>query len=146
MRRPPRAIAKRAGTPGRIAALVIAAAAVFAGLCLPGWGMAGAQVPPAFAEAGLPQPPPTTGAPAPALPPGSAPSPILTRPGPVGRAPLGPHPSYPAASFPGPLNQQKMQSYRTDLLTQQRRLEREGVSPASPRYRDIQQQLNQLGR
>ena len=131
MRRQPRAICDRAGIRGRIAALAIAAATVFAGS-----GLAGAQVP-------MPLAPPTAAAPAPQPPPGSAPSPILTRPGGL---PFGPQPSYPASPYPAPLNQQEMQSYRTNLLTRQRQLEGEGVSPASPRYRDIQQQLNQLGR
>jgi hypothetical protein len=131
VRRRPRAIRDRAGIRGRIAALAVAAATVFAGS-----GLAGAQVP-------MPQPPPTTGAPAPPLPPGSAPSPILTRPGGL---PFGPQPSYPASPYPAPLNQQEMQSYHTNLLTRQRRLEGEGVSPASPRYRAVQQQLNPLGR
>jgi hypothetical protein len=36
-----------------------------------------------------------------------------------------------------------MQSYRSDLLSQQRALDRQGVSPGSPQYRDIQQQLQQ---
>jgi hypothetical protein len=39
-----------------------------------------------------------------------------------------------------------LQAYRNNLITQQRQMEREGVSPANPRYRDIQQQLQQLGR
>ena len=79
----------------------------------------------------------------PALPqlPGSAPSPILTQPALVHQpfggttAPIAP----PAAT--APIDQQKMQSYRSDLLSQQRALDRQGVSPASPQYRDIQQQL-----
>lgn len=122
---------RRRGAPA------VAAAAFFAGLCWQGWGAA---------EARMLQPPPTAAAPAPLPPPGSAPSPILTRPGPLGPSPYGPHPTYPAARYPGPLDQQQMQSYRQNLLDQRRRLELRGVSPASPRYRDIQQQLNQLGR
>lgn len=90
-----------------------------------------------------PLPPPTAGVPPPALPPGSIPSPILTRPG--GFSP-GPQPAYPAPSIPSPLEQQQMQSYRTGLVNQQRQLEQQGVSPANPRYRALQQQLNQLGR
>jgi hypothetical protein len=38
-----------------------------------------------------------------------------------------------------------MQSYRNNLLDQQWRLERNGVSPGSERSREIQQQLNQPG-
>jgi hypothetical protein len=130
--------------PGRIAAPAIAAAVFLAALPLQVRGAASVQGLSAFAAAGLPQPPPTAGAPVPP-PPGSAPSPILTWPGPIGTAPLGPRPTYPAPTYPGPLSQQEMQSYRTDLLDRQLRLERAGVSPASPSYRDIQQQLNRLG-
>jgi hypothetical protein len=117
------------------AGLVIAAAALTAGLAA-----AGAQTP-----APMPLMPPTAAAPPPPPPPGSVPSPLLTRPGPIGAAPLGPQPSYPAPAFPGPISQQELQAYRAGLIEQQRQLEREGVSPANPRYRDIQQQLNQLG-
>jgi general secretion pathway protein N len=115
----------------RIAAFVIAAAVLGAGL-----GPAGAQVP-------MPLQPPTAGAPPPPPPPGSVLSPILRGPGAV---PLGPQPVYPSPTSPGPLSQQQLQAYRNDLVTRQRRMEREGVSPANPRYRDIQQQLQQLGR
>jgi len=92
----------------------------------------------------MPVPPPVS--PAMPQPPGSAPSPILTQPWllhqPFGRgaAPIPP----PAAT--APIDQQKMQSYRSDLLSQQRALDRQGVSPGSPQYRDIQQQLQQPGR
>jgi hypothetical protein len=89
----------------------------------------------------MPVPPPVS--PAMPQPPGSAPSPILTQPWllhqPYGRAaaPVSP----PATT--APIDQQKMQSYRSDLLSQQRALDRQGVSPGSPQYRDIQQQLQQ---
>ena len=92
----------------------------------------------------MPVPPPVS--PAMPQPPGSAPSPILTQPWllhqPFGRAaaPVSP----PATT--APIDQQKMQSYRSDLLSQQRALENQGVSPGSPQYRDIQQQLQQPGR
>ena len=107
-------------------------------LMLAGTIAAQAQTPP------MPVAPPVS----PALPqlPGSAPSPILTQPGlahqPFGgtTAPIPP----PAAT--SPIDQQKMQSYRSDLLSQQRALDRAGVSPGSPQYRDIQQQLQQPGR
>jgi general secretion pathway protein N len=115
----------------RTAALAIAAAVLGVGL-----GPAGAQVP-------MPLQPPTAGAPPPPPPPGSVPSPILRGPGAV---PLGPQPAYPSPVSPGPLDQQQLQAYRNNLITQQRQMEREGVSPANPRYRDIQQQLQQLGR
>lgn len=111
----------------------MAAALLFAGL-----GAAGAQVP-------IPLAPPTAAPPPPPPPPGSALSPILTQPGAIGTTPLGPHPTYPAPTYPGPLTQQQLQAYRTNLVNQQRQLEQEGVDPASPRYRDIQQQLNRLG-
>ena len=92
----------------------------------------------------MPVPPPVS--PAMPQPPGSAPAPILTQPWllhqPFGRAaaPVSP----PATT--APIDQQKMQSYRSDLLSQQRALENQGVSPGSPQYRDIQQQLQQPGR
>ena len=81
----------------------------------------------------------------PALPhlPSSAPSPILTQPWLLHQsfgsttAPIPP----PAAT--APIDEQKMRSYRSDLLSQQRALDRQGVSPGSPQYRDIQQQLQQ---
>ena len=92
----------------------------------------------------MPVPPPVS--PAMPQPPGSAPSPIPTQTWllhqPFGRAaaPV----SRPATT--APIDQQKMQSYRSDLLSQQRALENQGVSPGSPQYRDIQQQLQQPGR
>jgi hypothetical protein len=115
----------------RMAALAIAAAVLGAGL-----GTAGAQAP-------MPLQPPTAGAPPPPPPPGSVPSPILRGPGAV---PLGPQPIYPAPTSPGPVTQQQLQAYRNNLVNQQRRMDRAGVSPANPRYRDIQRQLQQLGR
>jgi hypothetical protein len=84
----------------------------------------------------------------PALPqmPGSAPSPILTQPGLVHQPFGGTTAPVPPPAATAPIDQQKMQSYRSDLLNQQRALDRQGVSPASPQYRDIQQQLNQPSR
>jgi hypothetical protein len=70
-------------------------------------------------------------------------SPILTNPG-LALQPYAPRTAAPGGTSASPLNQQQMQSYRNDLIGQQRALDREGVSPASPQYRDIQQQLNQL--
>jgi len=87
--------------------------------------------------------PPTN--PGPAVAPSDGLSPLLTQPGPVYRTPERANPSYPSAPTPGPLDQQKMQSYRNDLLGQRWQLERQGVSPDSERYREIQQQLNQPG-
>jgi hypothetical protein len=54
-------------------------------------------------------------------------------------------PSYPSTPAPAPVDQQKTQTYRNDLLGQRWQLERQGVSPDSQRYREIQQQLNQPG-
>jgi hypothetical protein len=117
----------------------------------------GAATAAAQTRAPVPQGPPTTSmAPipmplAPPTNPGSLPaprdglSPLLSQPGPVGQAPQRAGPSYPAPS-PAPLapvDQQKMQGYRNDLLGQRWQLERQGVSPDNQRYREIQQQLNQ---
>jgi hypothetical protein len=97
-----------------------------------------AQTPP------MPVAPPVS----PALPqlPGSAPSPILTQPGLVHQPVGGTTAPLPPPTATAPIDQQKMQSYRSDLLSQQRALDRAGVSPGSPQYRDIQQQLQQAGR
>jgi hypothetical protein len=81
--------------------------------------------------------------PAPAPNPTSPLSPILTNPG-LALQPYAPRTAAPGGTSASPLNQQQMQSYRNDLIGQQRALDREGVSPGSPQYRDIQQQLNQL--
>jgi hypothetical protein len=90
-----------------------------------------------------PQPPPTN--PGPAVVPPAGLSPLLSQPGLLfspGR-PVGP--SYPASPVPAPVDQQKMQSYRSDLVNQRFQLDRQGVSPGDQRYREIQQQLNQPG-
>ncbi|HEV2303614.1 MAG TPA: hypothetical protein VGR91_18775 [Stellaceae bacterium] len=86
----------------------------------------------------VPLAPPTNPGPGPA-PPSTGISPLLLGPGAETSGP-----SAPTMAFPDPIDQQKLQSYRTDLLDQQRALDRTGVSPADPRYRDIQQQLLQL--
>jgi hypothetical protein len=83
-----------------------------------------------------PLPPPVNPGYAPAPPNGL--SPILTQPGPVYELPQVSSPSYPSAQLPGPIDQQKIQSYRNDLRAQQWR----GLSPSSERSREIQQQLN----
>ena len=91
----------------------------------------------------IPQPPPTN--PGPAVVPPAGLSPLLSRPGLLfspGR-PVGP--SYPASPVPAPVDQQKTQSYRSDLVNQRFQLDRQGVSPGDQRYREIQQQLNQPG-
>jgi hypothetical protein len=86
--------------------------------------------------------PPTGIAPAPTAP--TTLSPILTQPGPLVAAPTVPPPGSLPPPVPGPIDQQKVQTYRSDLEQQRRALEYEGVSPADPRVREIQQQLDQL--
>jgi hypothetical protein len=87
--------------------------------------------------------PPTN--PGPAVAPPSGLSPLLTQPGPVYQPlPQARSLNTPSAT-PGPLDQQKMQSYRNDLLGQRWQLDRQGVSPDNERYRELQQQLNQPG-
>jgi hypothetical protein len=54
-------------------------------------------------------------------------------------------PTYPASPVPAPIDQQKTQSYRNDLIIQRFQLDRLGVSPDNERYREIQRQLNQPG-
>lgn len=83
--------------------------------------------------------------PGPASVPPAGLSPLLTEPGPVFPMPQRAGPAYPSPELPGPIGQQNMQSHRNNLLDQQRQLERSGVSPASERRREIQQQLNQPG-
>ncbi len=87
--------------------------------------------------------PPTN--PGPAVAPPSGLSPLLAQPGPIYPTQRQPSPSYPASPNPAPLDQQKMQGYRNDLLGQRWQLERQGVSPDNQRYRELQQQLNQPG-
>jgi len=114
-----------------------ALAAIFV-LSLAGAAAAEAQTTP------MPVPPPVS----PALPqiPGSAPSPILTQAGLVHQPFGGTTAPIPPPAATAPIDQQKMQSYRSDLLSQQRALDRQGVSPGSEQYRNIQQQLNQPSR
>ena len=100
------------------------------------------EPPPTVYTAPTPAPlaPPTN--PGPAVAPPSGLSPLLAQPGPA--FPRGLRgPSYPASPNPAPIDQQKMQGYRNDLLGQRWQLERQGVSPDNQRYREIQQQLNQ---
>jgi len=85
--------------------------------------------------------PPTN--PGPAIAPPAALSPLLTQPSQIFRSPERARPSYPASPVPAPVDQQKMQTYRNDLIYQRFQLDRQGVSPANQRYREIQQQLNQ---
>jgi hypothetical protein len=69
-------------------------------------------------------------------------SPLLQGPGVEASQPLAP--TAPGLAVPGLIDQQKLQSYRGSLLDEQRALEQEGVSPADERYREIQEQLQQL--
>ncbi len=69
-------------------------------------------------------------------------SPLLTEPGPFYQLSQPPSPAYPPPQLPGPIDQQKMQSYRNDLRGQQWQLQSQGVSPDSTRSREIEQQLN----
>ena len=87
--------------------------------------------------------PPISATPAPA--PSEGLSPLLTEPSLISRIPERASPSYPSAPAPAPVDQQKMQSYRNDLINQRFQLDRQGVSPANERYREIQRQLNQPG-
>ncbi len=104
-------------------------------LLLAATGAANGQIAP------TPLPPPVS--PPPAAAPPAAISPILIHPY------LPPSPSArlpPPAASPAPIDQQKMQAYRNDLLGRQRELEQQGISPAAPAYRELQQQLNGAGR
>jgi hypothetical protein len=88
-----------------------------------------------------PVPPPVSSVPPP--PPGSSLSPLLTQPW-LAQQPFLASPVAPAPPSSAPLDQQKMQSYRNDLIGRQRALEQQGVSPGAEPYRTNQQQLNQL--
>ena len=89
----------------------------------------------------VPIPPPTNPG-APAAPQGGI-SPLLLRPGPAFAQPEPASPSHPALMLPGPIDQQKISSYKTWLSGQQRLLERNGRSDDLI-SREIQQQLLQL--
>jgi hypothetical protein len=119
-----------------LCAAVPAAAQTKGGLPVP-------EPPPTVYSAPTPAPlaPPTN--PGPAVAPPSGLSPLLAQPGPAFPRLRGP--SYPASPNPAPLDQQKVQGYRNDLLGQRWQLERQGVSPDNQRYREMQQQLNQPG-
>jgi hypothetical protein len=87
--------------------------------------------------------PPTN--PGSAIAPPAALSPLLSNPGAIYGIPERAGPSYPASPVPAPVDQQKMQSYRNDLINQRFQLDRQSVSPDNRRYREIQRQLNQPG-
>ena len=90
-----------------------------------------------------PQAPPIAAAPAPT--PAVGLSPLLTQPSAIDRAPELANPSYAPVPAPAPIDQQKMQSYRNDLIIQRFQLDRQSVSPGTERYREIERQLNQPG-
>jgi hypothetical protein len=96
-------------------------------------------------------PPPTPITPAPIPPPinpgyaatpSNGLSPLLTEPGPFYQLSQPPSPAYPPPQLPGPIDQQKMQSYRNDLRAWQWQSQSQGVSPDSIRGREIWRQLN----
>ncbi|HXC15773.1 MAG TPA: hypothetical protein VNV39_23415 [Stellaceae bacterium] len=99
----------------------------------------------------IPNPAPAPAAPAPLPPPinpgyaatpSNGLSPLLTEPGPFYQLSQPPSPAYPPPQLPGPIDQQKKQSYRNDLRGRQWQLQSQGVSPDSTRSREIEQQLN----
>ena len=101
--------------------------------------------PPTIYSAPTPAPlaPPTN--PGPAIAPPDGLSPLLSQPSAIYRIPERAGPSYPASPVPAPVDQQKTQSYRNDLITHRFQLDRQIVSPDSQSYREIQRQLNQPG-
>lgn len=123
-----------------VAAAVPAAAQYPASQTVPNRALAPAT--PTFYSTPTPAPlaPPTN--PGPAVAPPDGLSPLLSQPGSMYSVPPA-GPSYPATTYPTPLGQQQMQTYRSDLQGQRWQLERQGVSPDNERYRELQQQLNQ---
>jgi hypothetical protein len=87
-----------------------------------------------------PLPPPTSPGLAAAPPDGI--SPLLLQPGPIAAPPQSAPPAHPPPSQPAPIDQQKIASYRSWLLGQQRLLQRSGADDYLGR--EIQQQLLQL--
>jgi hypothetical protein len=100
-------------------------------------------VTPFMAPTPTPQAPPTGAAPAPTPPNGL--SPLLTQPGLLYQLPERARAAPPPSAVPGSIDQEKLQSYRNDLVNQRFQLDRQGVSPGNERYREIQRQLNQPG-
>jgi hypothetical protein len=100
---------------------------------------------PSIAAAPLPAPlPPPTSSGVATAPPGGI-SPILLQPWGPAYAPAQPAaPAYPPVALPGPIDQQKLGSYRSWLENQERMIERGGTSPDSLLAREIRQQLLQL--
>ncbi len=89
-----------------------------------------------------PHPPPLSVPPL-ALP-GTSLSPILTEPGPLIRPPAAVAPLPPPALPASPIDSQEINAYRFDLENRERALELQGVSPADPRFREVEQQLQRL--
>jgi hypothetical protein len=132
---------------GSLLVALIAAAATSAGAQNRGLTTAQTRLPPStpltvhIAPTPAPLAPPNN--PGPAIAPPGGLSPLLSQPGSIYSTLPRAGPSYPTATYPSPLGQQQMQSYRTDLLSQRWQLEQQGVSPDNERYRELQQQLNQ---
>ncbi len=129
----------------KTASICLATLAGIAGAAAQTKGLPTPLPPPTVYSAPTPAPMAPLTNPGPAVAPPAGLSPLLTEPGPVYPTPERAMPAYPSLQFPGPTGQQNMQSNRNDLLDQQWRLERSGVSPGSERSREIQQQLNQPG-
>jgi hypothetical protein len=123
-----------------LALLLIAAAVPAAAQTVPNRVLAPAN--PTFYSTPTPAPLAPPRNPGPAVAPPDGLSPLLSQPGSTYSAPAA-GPSYPATTYPTPLGQQQMQTYRSDLLSQRQQLEQQGVSPDNERYRELQQQLNQ---
>ena len=92
--------------------------------------------------------PPTPAPLAPPINPGYAPapsdglSPILSRSVPLYEMPQAAAPAYPAPQLPGPIDQQKLQTYRNGLLAQQWQVQSQGLNTGGTLSRQILQQLN----
>jgi hypothetical protein len=130
----------------RAAGLLLALFALFCSVSAPAAQLAPDLLPQSLSpvippSAPAPLPPPIN--PGYAATPPNGLSPLLTQPGPVYQLPAPGSPSFPPPQLPSPIDNQKMRSYRNDLLGQQWQLQRNGVSPDSERSREIQQQLNQ---
>ncbi len=69
-------------------------------------------------------------------------SPVLSQSVPLYEMPQSAAPAYPAPQLPGPIDQQKLQTYRNSLVSQQWQLQSEGLSPSTTISREILQQLN----
>lgn len=128
--------------------LLLALAAMPAGLGAPAALAANLSTLPQLLPQPAPVPPPAPVPLAPPINPGyaAAPpsglSPLLTQPGPVYQLPAPASPSYPPLPLPGPVDQQKIQAYRNTLLGRQWQLQRRGVGFDSATSRALQQQLN----